>query len=142
MALFKKKETTEKSSKKAKPTEAKVEVVAQTALVSVGDSRAEKGVKGKALTTAQVIVRPHVTEKATDLSDRGVYAFEVNMRANKASVRNAIAVLFKVTPVKIAIINEPAKYTKNPRTNRRALKQQAMKKALVYLKKGDKIEFV
>ncbi|OGZ06373.1 MAG: 50S ribosomal protein L23 [Candidatus Lloydbacteria bacterium RIFCSPHIGHO2_01_FULL_49_22] len=89
-----------------------------------------------------ILVRPHITEKATDLSEHNVYAFEIARMANKAQVRQAIEKFYKVKPVKIAIIMGIAKYMKNPRTGRMQTKKIAIKKALVYLKKGDKIEFV
>lgn len=89
-----------------------------------------------------ILLRPHVTEKATDLSERGVYAFDVRRDANKALVAAAIAAYYKVTPRKVAIVNVRAKMAKNYRTGRTAAKKRGGKKALVYLKKGDKIEFV
>lgn len=92
--------------------------------------------------TAMTLVRPHVTEKATDLSMRGVYVFDVHQSANKMRVRQAVEKLYKVKPVKIAMVNGKPKFMKNPRTGRLQVKQQGSKKALVYLKKGDKIEFV
>jgi len=57
-------------------------------------------------------------------------------------VKMAIEKLYKVTPVKVAVINGNEKTMKNPRTGRMQVKKFALKKALVYLKKGDKIEFV
>jgi large subunit ribosomal protein L23 len=90
-----------------------------------------------------VIIRPHVTEKATDLAERGnVYAFEVHNDANKAQVKLAVEKLFKVTPVKVAIVNIKSKYTKSKKNNQMVLKKKGLKKALVTLKSGDKIEFV
>ena len=94
------------------------------------------------LDLTMVLVRPHITEKASDLSEKGVYAFEINKRANKMLVREAIMKLYKVTPVKIAIVMGKTKYMKNPRTGRVQMKKAGIKKALVYLKSGDKIEFV
>ncbi|OGZ07132.1 MAG: 50S ribosomal protein L23 [Candidatus Lloydbacteria bacterium RIFCSPLOWO2_01_FULL_50_20] len=89
-----------------------------------------------------VLIRPHVTEKATDLSGHGVYAFEINNLANKMHVRQAIEKLYKVKPIKVAIVNGKPKLMKNPRTGRVQTKKTGIKKALVYLKQGDKIEFV
>jgi large subunit ribosomal protein L23 len=97
---------------------------------------------GKGLLLEQVLLNPHVTEKASDLSEKGVYAFNVNLRANKDQVTRAVKHFFKVTPVKVAMIVNKPKYSRNPRTNRVQVKKAAIKKALVYLKKGDKIEFV
>lgn len=94
------------------------------------------------LDLAMVLTRPHVTEKATDLSERGVYAFDINTLANKMHVRQAVEKLYKVKPVKVAIVNGKPKLMKNPRTGRVQTKKTGVKKAFVYLKKGDKIEFV
>jgi large subunit ribosomal protein L23 len=140
MALFKKttakaesKKTTEKKVATKKKEEVVVaEVVSKEATLSVG----------KGLTLEQVLIRPRVTEKASDLSEKGVYAFEINLRAGKAEVRRAIEQYFKVKPARIAIVVGKPKYARNPRTNRVQVKKAILKKALVYLKKGDKIEFV
>ncbi len=105
-------------------------------------STVKKAEKFGGLEINQVLLRPHITEKATDLSENNVYAFEISLRANKAQVRQAIEKFYKVQPKKIAIIVGIAKYMKNPRTGRMQTKKTAIKKALVYLKKGDKIEFV
>lgn len=139
MAIFKK--TTAKAESK-KNTEPKTEKKAKGVVVAevVKEVKAEKRGKGLALT--EVILNPHVTEKASDLSEKGVYAFNVNMRANKDQVTRAVTAFFKVNPVKVAMIVQKPKYSRNPRTNRVQVKKAATKKALVYLKKGDKIEFV
>jgi large subunit ribosomal protein L23 len=135
MALFKK--TTAKAESKPKTEKVKKDVVVAEVVKEV---KAPKS--GKGLDLSQVLLNPHVTEKATDLSEKGVYAFNVNMRANKDQVARAITQFFKVNPVKIAMLVNKPKYSRNPRTNRIQVKKSATKKALVYLKKGDKIEFV
>ena len=86
--------------------------------------------------------RPHVTEKASDLSEKGVYVFEINKLANKMHVRMAVEKIFKVKPVKIAVTLGAGKLMRNRNNNRVQIKKQVIKKAFVYLKKGDKIEFV
>ena len=98
--------------------------------------------KDRGIDLAMVLIRPHVTEKATDLSGHGVYAFEINNLANKMHVRQAIEKLYKVKPIKVAIVNGKPKLMKNTRTGRVQTKKTGIKKALVYLKQGDKIEFV
>lgn len=133
MAIFNKKPAVKTAVKKEEEKEvsaAITEVVAKTPIKTGG------------LDLGYVLLRPHVTEKATDLSEKNVYAFEVNMRANKVHVRQAIEKFYKVSPVKIAMINTKGKTMKNPRTNRTQSKRQAGKKALVYLKAGDKIEVI
>lgn len=135
MALFKKTEEKKKaaSPKIEKVTEAKME----SAAVSSADAKKNRG-----LALDEVLRRPHITERATELSERGVYAFEVHPKATKAEVKEAVRKFYKVTPLRVATINRPAKYTKSRTTNRTVVKTHAMRKALVTLKAGEKIEFV
>lgn len=86
-----------------------------------------------------VLRRPHITEKASVLAEKNVYVFEVDKRANKITVRQAIKEIYKVDPVKINIVNSPSK-----RVFSRGVKgvKSGKKKALVYLKKEDSIEII
>ena len=90
---------------------------------------------------AAVIVGPRITEKAVRMGEQNVYTFEVRRDATKFQVRDAVKALYSVTPVKINIVNKkPAKRTVGFRN---ALKhEKGMKKAYVYLKKGDSINVV
>jgi large subunit ribosomal protein L23 len=88
-----------------------------------------------------VLVRPHLTEKAVGLGDSNVYTFEVARNATKFQVRDAIKALYNVTPVKVNIVNKlPAKRRKG--STGRMVKHAGMKKAYIYLKKGDSISLV
>jgi large subunit ribosomal protein L23 len=49
-----------------------------------------------ALTVDQVIVRPLITEKNTDLMEQDQYTFEVATVANKIQIREAVEKLFNV----------------------------------------------
>ena len=124
-------------SKKAEP---KKKEAASTAVVKT-DAVATKANTG-GLDLTMVLLRPHVTEKASDLSEKNVYVFEINKLANKMHVRMAVEKFYKVKPTMVSVINIMPKYSKNPRTGRVQIKKQGLKKALVYLKKGDKLEFV
>ncbi len=85
-----------------------------------------------------VIIRPRITEKAgIAAQENNVYAFEVSKTSTKDSISKAIKNLYKVTPLKIRVINLPAKKVF---VRGRKGTQSAIKKALVFLKKGDKIE--
>ncbi len=86
-----------------------------------------------------VIIRPRVTEKSGLMSQMGVYTFEVTKNANKNLVAKAIKALYKVTPIKVAIINSPAK--KVFIRGRRGV-SGGVRKAIITLKNGDKIDFV
>lgn len=86
---------------------------------------------------ASIIYRPRITEKASDLSAQNAYAFEVAESATKATVSSAIQELYKVVPVKVAILRIP---TRNVIIrNKRGIKRGG-KKAYVYLQKGQTIE--
>jgi len=117
-----------KGAKKATKAEApKAEVKA-----IVVASAPSKGLSG-------IILRPHITEKAGVLSGSNVYTFEIAQSANKGLVAAAIKDIFKVTPVKVAIMNSKPK-TRFVRG--KAGQTAGSKKAYVYLKEGDKIEFI
>lgn len=87
-----------------------------------------------------VIKKPRITEKAGIKSEsHNVYTFEVTKAATKNTVADAIKQIYKVTPIKVNIVNLPAK---NVTARGRKGTKQAVKKALVFLKKGDKIAFI
>lgn len=88
---------------------------------------------------ANVLVRPHITEKSAILAEKGTYVFEVARDTNKIEIAKAIRAIYNVTPVRVNIINLP-----NTRVfvrNRKGVKS-GVRKALVTLKSGDKIEIV
>ena len=90
---------------------------------------------------AAVLVRPLITEKAVSHNDTRVYTFMVAKNATKFSVRDAVTTLYKVTPVKVNIVNKkPTSEISGSRG--RAVAVAGYKKAYVYLKKGDTISLV
>lgn len=90
---------------------------------------------------ASVIVRPRITEKAVGMSEQNVYTFVVKRDATKFQVRDAVKALYSVTPVKVNIVNKkPAKRMVGSRNREKHV--AGMKKAYVYLKKGDTINVV
>lgn len=86
-----------------------------------------------------IIKNPRVTEKASFASEQNVYTFDIVQSANKTEIKKAIFALYKVHPVKINVLNIPRKsiMSKGKKGER-----GGGRKALVYLKKGDKIEFI
>ncbi|MEN9912770.1 MAG: ribosomal subunit protein large subunit ribosomal protein [Candidatus Parcubacteria bacterium] len=139
MALFgsKKKETVAKAEKAVvkKPAAKKAvkaeKVVEKTVAVSAPNAGTSS--------VASSIIRPRITEKSGLLSQMGVYTFEVSRNANKASIAAAVKTLYKVEPIKVAVMNNP---TRNVFVRGRKGTVSGVRKALVTLKKGDKIEFV
>lgn len=85
----------------------------------------------------KIIVRPHITEKASISVDKGVYTFEVSKDSTKVLIEKAIQERYKVNPVKITTVTIPGKRVF---VRGRVGKKSGYKKAYVYLKKGDKIE--
>lgn len=87
-----------------------------------------------------IIVRPLITEKATELrDDKNIVAFEVSMRANKIEVQRAVESQFdvKVAQVRIARVHGKVR-----RQGRFVGRQPDWKKAYVRLAAGEKpIEF-
>ncbi len=86
-----------------------------------------------------VIKRPLINEKATSLRElHDQYVFEVNPRANKEQIKNAVQSLFKVhvTDVKTLIVRG-----KKKRVGQNIGRRSNWKKAYVSLKSGEKIEF-
>ncbi len=87
-----------------------------------------------------IIKKPRITEKSgLQAEGLGIYTFEVTKKANKKSIAKAVKELYKVTPVKVNIVNLP---TKKVFSRGKKGTVSGVKKAIVFLKKGDKIEFV
>jgi large subunit ribosomal protein L23 len=84
-----------------------------------------------------VILRPRITEKATLLSEKGVYAFEVSPRATSRDVYYAVRNLYNVVPRKVNMVKTPS----TTKQSRRGGKMQVsgVTKAYVFLTKGDTI---
>jgi large subunit ribosomal protein L23 len=92
------------------------------------------------MTPEQVIKRPIIlTEKSRVLQEGGnQVVFEVDRRANKIEIRNAVQSLFKVT---VTDVNTLVVRGKMRRMGRGVAKTQNWKKAIVTLKSGDSIKF-
>ena len=89
-----------------------------------------------------ILKRPIVTEKMTALQERDQYAFEVLTSANKVEIARAVEKKFNVTVVGVRTIRFKGKQkTQLTRKGRFSGRTPAGKKAIVTLKKGDKIEF-
>lgn len=84
----------------------------------------------------QIIRRPIVTEKSTNLRESGnVIAFEVDVNANKIEVKKAVEDLFKVKVQEVRIANVRGKMK---RMGRYEGKRRDWRKAYVRLKEGQK----
>ncbi len=90
---------------------------------------------------SSVIMRPRITEKAVGQNEKNVYTFIVARSATKYTVADAVKALFKVTPVKVNIVNKTPRQFMS-RSKGRIQSEKGMKKAYVYLKEGDRIDLV
>lgn len=89
---------------------------------------------------ANVLKAPWFSEKALIGTENGVYVFEVPPAVTKHDVMNAVQKVYNVSPVKVNIVNLPAK-KKALRTKRGIGTRARRHKAYVYLKKGETITF-
>ena len=90
--------------------------------------------------TYEILIRPIVTEKAVILADYyNQYTFEVDRRANKHQIKDAVERAFDVEVTAIRIINVSAKMGRYGR--RRVISKSARKKAVVTLAAGQRIDF-
>jgi large subunit ribosomal protein L23 len=87
----------------------------------------------------QIIIRPILTEKARELSEKGEYVFEVAKTSNKNEIKKTIEELFNVKVEKVRVVNLPQKIK---RLGRVFGKKSGIKKAIVKLKEGQKIDII
>ncbi|MDX1387144.1 MAG: 50S ribosomal protein L23 [bacterium] len=86
-----------------------------------------------------IIRRPLITEKGTWLRETtGKYVFEVDKRASKHEIKDAVEKLFKVKVEGVQTLNLRGKVK---RIGRNVGKRSNWKKAYVTLKEGSTIEF-
>ncbi|MBI3019784.1 MAG: 50S ribosomal protein L23 [Parcubacteria group bacterium] len=88
---------------------------------------------------SSVLKNPRITEKASFITEDGAYTFDIRPGATKRDVAQAMKEIYGVTPVKVRTLEIPRK-------NVYARGKQGVvaggRKAIVYLKKGERIEFI
>jgi len=87
----------------------------------------------------QVLVKPTITEKSTILQESGKYTFQVAPKANKVEVKEAVEKSFDVT---VMDVNITKIHGKRKRYGPRVSKQPDIKKAVVTLAAGDRINLI
>ncbi len=87
----------------------------------------------------EVIKRPVVTEKSNTLADLyGQYTFQIDRRANKLQVKEAVEQIFGVEVKKVRIVNLKPKRGRYGR--RKVVREPAWKKAVATLAPGQRLE--
>ena len=83
----------------------------------------------------EVLVKPMLTEKGTNLANDKVYMFEVNIKSNKHNIKSALEKLYKVKVGQVKVMVRKGKKRKVGR--RMVIKKLADKKiAFVMLSEG------
>lgn len=79
----------------------------------------------------------HISEKAGILNESNTYVFAVEKSATKAQIIKEVSKVYKVTPVKVNIVNvKPTRVAARGKVG----KTNGLKKAYVFLKKGQTID--
>lgn len=138
MGLFNKKEETkveeekviakdEKSSTDKKPAKSKEEKAVAKIAASKSDAQM----------AYDFIIKPWITEKAQELMSANKYVFRLKAKTTKREAKVAVERLYNVRVEDVNIINIPSK---KRRFGRYQGMKSAVRKAIVTLKEGDKIE--
>ncbi|MFH1718989.1 MAG: 50S ribosomal protein L23 [Planctomycetota bacterium] len=78
-----------------------------------------------------IIIRPLITEQGMHFANqKGAYSFQVNKKANKAQIRNAVERIYNVKVQKVRTANRKGKYRRRGRTTGVT---PSWKKAVVFL---------
>lgn len=85
-----------------------------------------------------VVLKPVVNEKSMNLLKGEWYTFVVDKNASKEVISRVVKEMFKVDPIEVRVVNVRGK-KKAQKTRRGYYTTQSLKKALVKVKKGQKI---
>lgn len=90
----------------------------------------------------EIIKKPIINEKFSALNEKGVYGFVVAKTANKIEIGKAIERMFgvKVNKVNTMVVRADSK-SRFQRGRATTGRTQSYKKAIVYLKQGEVIDF-
>lgn len=84
----------------------------------------------------EVLLKPIVTERSTNLMAENKYTFQVDPKANKIEIKYAVEKAFKVNVVDVKTMNVPGKLKRQGRTQGFT---PAWKKAIVTIKAGQRL---
>ncbi len=89
-----------------------------------------------------VLIKPLVTEKISEMNEKGRYGFIVDKKANKVEIRNAVEKMYGVNVASVNTMNYDGKnktrYTKSKIISG---KRASFKKAIVTVAEGEVIDF-
>ena len=123
-----------KNEEEKKPLEKKDSLVGKKAA-----SKKSVSPKKDAGSAYHILLSPHITEKATILNKDNKYVFKVYPHANKIEIKKAIKSAYGVDVSGVEIINIPKK---KRRVGKSSGWRKGYKKAIIKVKKGQKIEIL
>lgn len=138
MAFFRKSKKEDKKEEKEKSKQAaQTNVSEENVEKQKGTKKVNNEIKAEESYLYSLIEQPRLSEKALSLASlHNQYVFNIRKDANKAEIKKAIEKIFNVKVASVNIAKRPHK-TKNLRGIRG--KKGAIKKAIVRLKEGYKI---
>ncbi len=87
-----------------------------------------------------IVIKPVISEKSYNLANaENKYTFAVDSDVNKIEIKKAVENKHKVKVVSVNIVIKPGKMKRDWKTNR-SKRNTDLRKAIVTLKKGDKID--
>lgn len=102
---------------------------------------APKAISETGITPANILVKPHLTEKALLAGTKNVYVFDVYPKATKQDVKRAVKEAFKVEVVAVNMAKTPGKEASRRTKGKRGTKS-GVKKAYVTLKDGERLQLI
>lgn len=87
---------------------------------------------------SRVLIEPWITENTTAMLEENKYVFKITPKATKKDVKKSVEDLYKVNVLAVNTIKIPRKFRVQGRSQGW---KAGMKKAIITLKEGDKIEF-
>jgi len=89
-----------------------------------------------------ILIKPLVTEKISDLNEKGKYGFVVDKKANKVEIKKAVEKMYGVNVMSVNTMNysgkQKSRYTKSQIISGRT---SSFKKAIITLAEGEVIDF-
>ena len=89
-----------------------------------------------------ILIKPLVTEKVSELNEKGKYGFIVDRKANKVEIKKAVEKMYGVTVEHVNTMQyqgkQKSRYTKTKIVTGRT---ESFKKAIVTVAEGEVIDF-
>jgi len=127
-----------KQVEKSKPVKKMEKILDKKSVIAETQKTEKRRIATKAF-SYDAVKQPHISEKATGLSEEDQYIFEVLPNYNKNEIKKAVEGIYGVDVLSVNVIKIPAKKRRLGRTEGF---RKAYKKAIVKIKNGQKIEIL